>query len=136
MSKYYNGACANQVMRQNGKPGDVSGVDAAEECNRLDNRIEHLEATIESLTGERNGLLRQSIEFDAPMIKGLSEDRNEQETRAEKAEETLVAISKLPESWRGLIGIRVSSDDVDKAVDIVFEDLAFELAALIKGESK
>ena len=41
--KYYNGACANQVMRKNGKDADVSGLDAAEECNRLDKRIEELE---------------------------------------------------------------------------------------------
>ena len=42
-SNYYNGACANQVMRKNGGV-DVSGLDAAEECNRLLNRIKELEA--------------------------------------------------------------------------------------------
>jgi hypothetical protein len=54
MDKYYNGSCANQVMRKNGELGDVSGVDAADECNRLDKRITELERKLElaNLTNE------------------------------------------------------------------------------------
>lgn len=44
---YYNGSCTNMVMRQNGKPCDVSSIDAASECNRLLTLNEELEAKLE-----------------------------------------------------------------------------------------
>lgn len=43
---YYNGSCTNMVMRQNGKPCDVSSIDAASECNRLLALNEQLEAKL------------------------------------------------------------------------------------------
>ena len=65
---------------------EIIGAEEGSWCQYED--VKKLEAQMESLTGERNGLLRHSSEFDQPMIKSLAKEN-------EKLEEFTTAIEKM-----------------------------------------
>ena len=80
--------------------------------------------------------LLEQLEGADRALSDLEYDFNAARATITALEATMEKIGALPESWRSLIGVSVSTKEIDKAVDTVFEDLSFELQALLKQEQE